>query len=474
MLIKQRVLVDLSKGKSVSPYSDRTQKVNLSRSKILKIPFIRAGKIVVWAVVFSYLVFGSVLAPIDHGQWSFAAQNEEERQQLEKQLADLEAQMNQYQGTIDKYRSEGKNLEGEIARLNAQIGKINLQIKAVQLTLKKLNGEIVFNLEKISDTETEIGKNKIVLKRYLQNINANDDLTVVEILLKKPHLSDFFAEVNNLVALQDGMREALAQTLQLKDTLLTQRQSLALKKNDAEQLKVFQDAQRKSIEQTKSAKANILSVTKGNEAKYKTLLKETQKTAAQIRSRIFELLGGGELSFEDAYKFAKFAEQATGVRAALILAVLDRESALGQNVGRCSYQKAMHPTRDIPVFLDLLKELNINPDTVTVSCPNRDGLYGGAMGPAQFIPSTWKLYQTSISNFTGSNPPSPWKNSDAFMATALYLKDSGAANASLSQERIAAARYYAGGRWRTYLWTYGDRVVTQAERFQKDIDILNS
>ncbi len=471
---KPRILVDLQRKEAVNLYSLHSKIINLSYSKVIKIPLTFIGKIAIWTAVFSYLVFGSVLAPIERGQLLFAAQNEEERQQLEKQLADLETQIGQYQDTIDQYRSQGKNLEGEIKKLNAQIGKINLQIKAVQLNLRKLDGEIIINKEKISDTQDQIGKNKEVLSRALQNIYTNEDLTAVEILLRQPRLSDFFNDVNSLLKIQEGMRLTLEKVLQLKDDLVAEKQALAIKKNDTEQLKAFQDAQRKAIESTKSTKADLLSVTKGNEQKYAALLKETQKTAAQIRSRIFELLGGGELSFEDAYKFAQFAAQATGVRAAMILAVLDRESALGQNVGKCSYQTAMNPTRDIPIFLDLLKALNINPDTVTVSCANRDGLYGGAMGPAQFIPSTWKLYQNSIANLTGSNPPSPWRNSDAFTATALYLKDSGAANAGLNQERIAAARYYAGGRWRSYLWTYGDRVVTQAEKFQKDIDILNS
>jgi len=476
---KPRVLVDIKPDRTTDVFEVRDRRVNLGSASYRYFPG-RTLKIALVVVVLSFVfVVSSVLAP---SGGTFAQTDSGERAELEAELEDLERQIEQYEDTINQYRLQGSSLQGEINSLQAKIDKITLQVKAINLSLTKLSGEIRETSGRIIDVEENIDSSKNALAVILRETYKEDRRGLIEILLENPSLSEFFGSVNDLLVIQDDLRVSVVELGELRLELVDQKELLAMERSDVEALRTYQLRQRNVVEDSRGEKDYLLTVTKGKESEYQKLLVETEKTAAEIRSRIFELIGGGQLTFAQAYEFAKFAERATGVRAALILAVLDRESALGSNVGRCKYDEnpyypdrasnktTMHPTRDIPHFLSITKELGFNPETTLVSCPiPSDGAYGGAMGPAQFIPSTWVLYDNAVSKITGSKPASPWRNSDAFVATGLLLSDNGAG----SDELLAAARYYCGWNVR-YVCTsvYGRNVIDTARGFQKDINIL--
>lgn len=428
----------------------------------------RKSLIVIFLIfLFSFFFsFNNLLAPSAFSQKSTP---EEERQALEQELAKIEAEIDNYEATIADLQRQKQSLNQSIKLLDAEINKLNLQIKATEIQLQKLEKEILVLEKKVFKTEGEISRLKNILSYYLQEIYRQDNRNLLVIFLSNNKLSDFFNNFNALALLQGEIRGNLEELVDLKTNLVNQKEALAIEREDVLSLKMIKENQKKQLEAKKKEKNDLLKITQGQESRYQQLLAQSKKTAAQIRSRIFSLLGGGELSFEEAYKLAKFASEQTGVRAALILAVLDRESNFGRNVGRCSWRTAMHPTRDQPLFLEITKELNINPDSVYVSCPNRDGTYGGAMGPAQFLPSTWMIYKEKIAEITGNSPPSPWRNLDAFVATALLLKDLGADKKTYQAEREAAARYYAGSRWQRFLYSYGQWVVERANRYESDI-----
>jgi membrane-bound lytic murein transglycosylase B len=100
--------------------------------------------------------------------------------------------------------------------------------------------------------------------------------------------------------------------------------------------------------------------------------------------------------------------------------------------------------------------------------------WGGAMGPGQFIPSTWKGIKSRVASVTGENPPNPWNARTATFATALYMKDNGAGAQTRAAERLAALRYLAG--WKNaskpaYAF-YGNEVMGFVDKYEREIRII--
>ena len=155
----------------------------------------------------------------------------------------------------------------------------------------------------------------------------------------------------------------------------------------------------------------------------------------------------------------------------------------------------MHPQRDAPIFMAIATILGFDAATQKVSCPilRADGSrigWGGAMGPLQFIPSTWATYGGIIGNGSGgyvyskSNDAiraltggavaaNPFNKQDAFMASALLLRDNGA-NGTFGADRLAALRYYAGwgGASNPENQFYGDQVMKRKARLDAEIKTL--
>jgi len=131
--------------------------------------------------------------------------------------------------------------------------------------------------------------------------------------------------------------------------------------------------------------------------------------------------------------------------------------------------RVMNPTRDVPHFLNITKSLGRDPYKTPVSCPMSFG-WGGAMGPAQFIPSTWINYADRISQITGTTAD-PWNIRDSFLAAGLYLANYGASSQNPDDEWKAAMIYFSGSTNPKYKF-YGDSVINLATKYQADIDTL--
>ncbi len=395
--------------------------------------------------------------------------------QLQGQLDQLNAQINDLNGSVRTLELQGQSLKRDIAILDAQIRHAQLSIEARNITIRRLAENINEKETAIGGLDDKLANEKESLAQLLRVTNEIDSSSLLEIALGTENLSAFFEDLDSFDSIKAALNKSFAEIGATKT--LTQAQKDALEGQQAEevQLRTLQQLQQKKIKDQEAEKQRILTATKGQEAAYQSLIKSKQRTAAQIRAELFTLRGSAAIPFQEALDFANVASKKTGVRPALILGIIAEESNLGENVGTGSWRVDMKAPRDTVPFLAITSALGLDPDRMPVSKKPWYG-WGGAMGPAQFIPSTWVLYEKRIAAATGHNPPNPWDPRDALMASAILLKDNGATRGTAAAERLAALRYLAG--WKNasksaYAF-YGDDVMELAAKYQNLIDILGS
>ena len=422
----------------------------------------------------SALLFGALIGVLlfSAPALSFAETVEERRARLEQELAVIEQDIVQKRGVLSEKQKERTSLERDIAILDNQIAIAQQQIKHRDLTLSKIRDDIGDKRVAIVELDKKVSRSATSLAQILRRTREIDDISLTELILSGS-ITDFFKDIDDFERVERALDVSFDEMAVLRDDLSARKQTLESRQSEEEQLRRLQVLERQAIEKKEKEKQQILTVTKGEEKTYQTLIADRERQAAQIRSALFGLRDSTAISFGVAYQYAKEASVLTNVRPAVILGILREESNLGENVGTGNWKVDMHPTRDQPVFAELMKELGLNPDTMPVSKKPSYG-WGGAMGPAQFIPSTWVLYKDRIARISGENPPSPWTPRTAIFASALLMADNGADAGTRAAERLAALRYFAGwanARKAAYAF-YGDDVMSFADRYQKDIDIL--
>ena len=391
---------------------------------------------------------------------------------LQSQLDQLNQEIAANQAQLATEQQQRATLEGQTAILNSQIQEQQLEIKQRNITIQQVEDGIDQAQSGISNVNTEVSAGQASLAQILRDTNEiNQTPLVIQVL--QGTLPQAFEDLNDFDTLQTALGNSFTQLANQKSDLSSREQTLETQDEQESALLQAQQAQESSLQDTETQKQNLITATKGQESIYQQIIANQQQDAAQIEQALFSLRDTTQsVSFGDIYNYAKEASASTGVPPAFIMGILSEESDLGQNVGTCSYLTAMNPT-NVPTYLNIMQELGLDPSSEKVSCKPSYG-WGGAMGPAQFIPNTWQLYQTRIASASGQSPPNPWDPRTATFATAIYMEDLGAGAGTTAAEREAALKYFAGGSWQNPSFAfYGNDVICLTQKMQQQINVIN-
>lgn len=442
--------------------------------------------------IYTLLTFERVNAAFDCLSLSVSSP-QSEKDFCQNELSQIEAELTRLLDLQRQQQKQTGTLIGDVNYLTSQINALKAKIKARALVIAQLKANITEKVQKINSLSSKIEREHESLAQLLRNTNKFDNENLVYLILSDDSISDFYRDLESYASIKQAVKNSVDVIRGVREETEVAKQDLEKKQNAETNAKVELENAERKVAVSEAEKKQLLAISKQTEAAYQRLADEKKARADKIRSALFPLRDSEAIPFGVALKYAEEASAKTGVRPAFILGILKQETNMGANVGSCVitnlttgetrsvntgtiFAKGIHPTRDLPLLQPIVKELGRDPINTRVSCPQSVG-YGGAMGPAQFIPSTWNLIRSQLATALGKSVPDPWNPADAIMASAILLKGNGAASQTYTAERDAACRYYSGRGCNDPAVKnlfYGNSVMALAAKMQADIDLLSN
>jgi len=414
---------------------------------------------------------------------------EADKDYCKKELSQIEAELNRLLELQKVQQKQTGTLVGDVAYLTSQINALKTKVKARSLAIAQLKVDINNKISKIGVLSAKIAREHESLAQLIRNTNEFDNANVVHLILSDDTISNFYSDFESYASIKQAVKESVDEIRGVKSETEAEKKALEKKQNAETDAKEELESAQKKVTQSETEKKQLLAISKNKETEYQKLAAEKKARADKIRSALFNLAGTSQkIEFGTALEYANEVKNKLGIDPAFLLAILTQESNLGANVGQCyltntetgagvgkntgtPFINVMKPTRDVAPFIEITSALGLNAFQTAVSCPIAGVAgYGGAMGPAQFIPSTWKLFEGRLKNILG-HLPNPWSPKDAFMASGMYLTDLGAVGTSASAQHYAACRYYGSGGATCY---YSQSVARLKTTIQANIDLLQS
>ncbi len=369
---------------------------------------------------------------------------------------------------INKYKKKLEAATKKKAELEQNLNQVNVSLGVAVSAIRKTQAAILDTTDSITraSLEIELSNQQIALKRavladLLREAYLGGSSSSADIILGDRTVSDIFDVSTQFAMIGSRIGGILNDMEQLKSGREVEKATLETMRKETEAALAKKNAEKAMLAANQAAIAQDV-------AEQQATIAELQQKLSKLQGELSSLLGES-VSTDDIKKAAGIASDATGVRKSFILAELTQESGLGTYTGGCTYKNTRVKSADAAAFKGIMKELGYDVNSKKISCASKSGGYGGAMGIAQFMPTTWLGYKSYISGATGHTPPDPWSVVDGVMGMAKKLANAGATNKK--GEYNASMIYYCGTSKPTN--TYPGRVAA-CNRYAANVQRLTN
>lgn len=216
-----------------------------------KLPFV---------IVFAFLIL------VSFNRYSQAQSNENKLDELNKQIQE-------YSEKIKSLQGEATTLSNQIAQFDAQIGLTQARINQTEEQIRLLGGRID-QLEVSLDSLNEAFNSRITEIYKMSRLD-----TAPMLVLSSDSMNQAVSTYHYLQKIQEADKALLSRLTSAKDTYSSQ-------KDELEGLQEVLNTQKAELDIQKRGKANLLAVTKNDEARYQQLLEQARAEYEAIQAII--------------------------------------------------------------------------------------------------------------------------------------------------------------------------------------------
>jgi len=252
-----------------------------------------------------------VIVPLSKARGETVIDLNNQIQTRQQKLTELKKQIETYQNAIAEKQIQASSLKKQLSILDDKIAKSKLDIEANELQLNTVTLQIQAVTLDIGKRDREIDTKRTEIAELLRQINQADQRSLLEIVVLNSSLGEFFAELNQLEALQRNLQTGVNELQAMRTELEHRQQDLANYRTELVKVKEQLELSKSGLETEQGTKQDILIQTKQSENRFQALLfqvqqeqeaanRDIQSLEREVRNRLKQLGKAGIEQLNDA------------------------------------------------------------------------------------------------------------------------------------------------------------------------------
>ncbi len=195
----------------------------------------------------------------------------------EKRIKEIDSLAGRFRERINEQEKSQSTLENTVALLENRIQEKQLAVERAQQQIELSSLEIDRLGQQIAGEQVKIEKRQSSLAELLRQIHEAEQISVVDVLVTRPSLSEYFANVEELRRLQDDLSDATKSVKTLKTTLETKKTEQLARQGLLTEQKGALEKEKLNLEGERSAKMSLLAESLNTEEEFRKILYELRQ-----------------------------------------------------------------------------------------------------------------------------------------------------------------------------------------------------